>query len=208
MFGNTLFSSFLSVHLNEQYDVNDEQMGYYIMFDSAAYLPSALLLPIIFRRVPGKLQFIICFLVTAVGQSMIGTSEILHYPEKLGLILTGMFISGFIISINFIQVLPEVMSETQIEYKIIDGANPELDGILSDTQSAIYDLFIKLGALLGPIVGAALYNEFGYRRTMDVWMISLLVISLIYIIFNCGCSLFKKNKNKLEQLQKLKELSE
>jgi len=33
---------------------------------------------------------------------MIGTSEILHYPEKLPLILTGMFIQGFIISINFI----------------------------------------------------------------------------------------------------------
>ena len=28
---------------------------------------------------------------------MIGTSQILHFPEKLGLILTGMFISGFII---------------------------------------------------------------------------------------------------------------
>jgi hypothetical protein len=48
----------------------------------------------------------------------------LHYPEKLGLILTGMFISGFIISLNFVQVLPEVMSETQIKYKIIEGANP------------------------------------------------------------------------------------
>ncbi len=44
------------------------------MFDSAAYLPSALLLPLIFKKVPGKLQFIICLLVTAIGQSMIGTS--------------------------------------------------------------------------------------------------------------------------------------
>jgi hypothetical protein len=33
-----------------------------------------------------------------------------------------MFISGFIISLNFVQVLPEVMSETQIKYKIIEGA--------------------------------------------------------------------------------------
>lgn len=55
MFGNTLFSSFLSVHLNSKYGVDDQEMGFYIMFDSAAYLPSALLLPIIFRKIPGKL---------------------------------------------------------------------------------------------------------------------------------------------------------
>ena len=50
------------------------------------------------------------------------------------------------------------MNEIQLEYKIIKGADPELDGILSDTESAILDLFLKLGALIGPVLGAILYS--------------------------------------------------
>jgi hypothetical protein len=55
------------------------------------------------------------------------------------------------------------------------------------------DLFIKLSSLIGPIFGAVLYKFMGYRKTLDIWMISLFTISIFYAIFNCGINVFKNN---------------
>ena len=62
-----------------------------------------------------------------------------------------------------------------------------------DTQSAMIDLFMNLGALIGPILGGFLHSKICYRHAMDVWMMSLIVITFIYAIFNCGFDIFKKS---------------
>ena len=122
----------------------------------------------------------------SIGYMLLGPSNIFNIPDYIGLIIFGMILIGFFVSIGFIQPLPDIMIETQIKFKIIGGSNPELDGILCDTLSAIYDLFIQLGSLLGPLVGGIIYQYKGYKFTMDLWMIILFVLAVIYSVFNCG----------------------
>jgi hypothetical protein len=42
-------------------------MGYFMLFHCAPYLPAALFLPYILKKVPAKLQFVIAFLVSSIG---------------------------------------------------------------------------------------------------------------------------------------------
>jgi hypothetical protein len=55
MIGETIFSSFLSLHLNKNYNVSEDEMGFYMLFHCAPYLPAALILPALFIKVPAKL---------------------------------------------------------------------------------------------------------------------------------------------------------
>jgi dipeptide/tripeptide permease len=49
-----------------------------------------------------------------------------------------------------------------------------------------------MGSLLGPIVGGTIYQYYGYKFTMDLWMISLFITIIIYAVFNCGLHPIKK----------------
>jgi hypothetical protein len=54
MVGETIFSTFLSLHLNKNFNVSEDEMGYYMLFHCAPYLPAALFLPALLIKVPAK----------------------------------------------------------------------------------------------------------------------------------------------------------
>jgi hypothetical protein len=41
--------------LEQNYGVNEDKMGYYMLFHCAPYLPAALILPYALKRIPAKL---------------------------------------------------------------------------------------------------------------------------------------------------------
>ena len=90
------------MHLSKKYEISDDKMGYFMLFHCAPYLPAALILPYLLKRIPAKLQFVIAFFVSSIGQGLMGTSYILGYPEKIEIICSGMIILGFIIAILII----------------------------------------------------------------------------------------------------------
>ena len=137
MFSVCIFSSFMTVYLSDHYNIDDHSVGYFILCISFPYLPGALLIPLMFKKIPKKFLFVINFLIASFGYLLMGPSEMLKLPDNLILIIIGMVIIGFFSPIGFIYPLADAISEIQSRYKIIDGANPELDGFLSDTLSGI-----------------------------------------------------------------------
>ena len=61
-----------------------------------------------------------------------GPSKIFGLPESLLLIAIGLFLMGSTIAPIFVQTLPYVFLNTQLKYKIVEGANEKLDGYISD----------------------------------------------------------------------------
>jgi hypothetical protein len=41
--------------LEKKYEINEDKMGYYMLFHCAPYLPAALILPYALKRIPAKL---------------------------------------------------------------------------------------------------------------------------------------------------------
>jgi hypothetical protein len=60
--------------LEDKYKINEDNMGYYMLFHCAPYLPAALILPYALKRVPAKLQFVFAFYISFIGQGLMGTS--------------------------------------------------------------------------------------------------------------------------------------
>lgn len=55
MYNVSFFSSFLAIRFHDKYGVSDGDMGYYFAILSVAYLSSAVLTPIMFKKWPRKL---------------------------------------------------------------------------------------------------------------------------------------------------------
>ena len=66
-------ASFLSIRIKEL-GVDRTDIGYYYMFMVVPYLPMCILTPIIFKRVPKKLDYIISFIFTGIGLGLMGPS--------------------------------------------------------------------------------------------------------------------------------------
>ena len=95
MYNVSFFNSFLSVELTNEHGVNKEDMGYYFSILSFSYLCSAIIIPIAFKKVPRKVQFIICFALTSVAMALMGPSKLLGFPKSLTCILMGLPMLGF-----------------------------------------------------------------------------------------------------------------
>jgi MFS family permease len=208
MYNVSFFNSFFSVELTNEFGVKDEDMGYYFSILSFSYLSSAILIPIFFKKVPRKAQFVICFCLTSVSMAFMGPSKLLGFPKSLTFILIGLPMLGFFQALCFIPSLPEAIEVYQNEFKIVEGVSPALDNKLNDVVSSAYGLFYNLSSLVGPILGGAMFDIFGYRTTLDINMFLELIAVGIFFYYNCGLDVVKKNEIFLEDMAKLKEVSD
>lgn len=77
-------------------------MGYFILCISFPYLPGSLILPVLLKNVPKKLQFVLSLSMICFGYMLFGPSNLLSLPDYLGFIIAGMIIIGFFVPIGFI----------------------------------------------------------------------------------------------------------
>lgn len=60
-----------------------------------------------------------------------------------------------------VKTLPNVFLITQLKYKIIEKIDDELDNAISVHQSCLYRLIGSTFGMLGPFIGAQLYESIG-----------------------------------------------
>lgn len=80
MYNVGFFNSFLAVELTGVYGIPSQDMGYYFSILSFAYLASAIIIPVAFKNIPRKLQFITCFGLTSVSMMLMGPSKLFGFP--------------------------------------------------------------------------------------------------------------------------------
>ena len=108
MYNISFFTPFLAVKL-KTYDLSDSQIGFCFGMASFPYFLSAISQPFLMKNVPRKVQFVACYIVSACSFALMGPSTLFHLPDKLFLLLIGMFFLGFIQALVFIPSLPEAI---------------------------------------------------------------------------------------------------
>ena len=94
----------------------------------------------------------------------------------------------------FIPILPEMIERMQVDLKIAEGEDEAVDTILNDKINDAYGLVYALANFLSPIIGAALEKKFGQQSTCDYIAYMNLSFGLVFLIFNCGVTMFSENK--------------
>jgi len=78
-------------------------------------------------------------------------------------------------------------------------------------MGALFSFTYNFSGLFAPIIGGLLYDNLdindgnlSYRKTMDVTMFFELFMALFFIIFNCGCSVYAKDRQLKEDIKEMK----
>jgi len=138
--------------------------------------------------------------ISSVGFALMGPSYLLDLPDSKTLIMIGLPIVGFIQALVFIPSLPEAIEVTQQKYKIVEKSNIEFDDKMNDTMGALFSLVYNFSGLFAPIIGGLMYDNFSsdgtlsYRKTMDANAIFELIMAFFFILGNCGCSVYAKDR--------------
>jgi MFS family permease len=101
-----------------------------------------------------------------------------------------MFLLGGSQALVFVPAMPEAIEAFQLEYSIIEGMNPKLDNKLNDAISGVATQISNVSSLFGPILGGALYDNYGNQVTMNINMIALWVMAFFFAVFSCGCNVY------------------
>jgi predicted MFS family arabinose efflux permease len=186
MYNMSFFSPFLSTHLSKDYNFSDTQVACCFLLASIPYFCAVMTYPFLTKKIPRKLQFVICFCFSALAFLLMGPSKLLRMPNKAWLLLVGLFILGFVQALVFIPTLPEAIDCIQVKYLIVEGFDTDLDGKLSDCIASLYAQLYNLAALVGPVLGGALCQLVEYQYTMDIHMFAELIVAILFAVFNCG----------------------
>uniref|UniRef100_A0A7S3CIL2 Uncharacterized protein n=2 Tax=Strombidium rassoulzadegani TaxID=1082188 RepID=A0A7S3CIL2_9SPIT len=200
-------TGFIAVHLEDNFKIDEDKLGYYVSGFTFPYLFSSLLVPVLLKNVARKLQFVSALAFLAVGLIFVGPSLLLGLPEKLYLVMIGLCSNVMVVSVFFVQSIPEIVDALHLKYKIVEGLDDELDDLINDKVSGLYNTVTCLSSLICPIVFGGLYDLVGYRETIDIMMIFILLLTLIFAVFNCGFSFVKRDIEQKEKLRELQRIS-
>ena len=106
---------------------------------------------------------------------MCGPSNLL--PDRLFIIIIGLFGLGFSVFFQLVPILPLIQSEIVRQF----GSEQAMQ--MTDSTSALYTIFGQSGNLIGPLISQESQNMLGYRATSDViFTLSLIVLILFGIL--------------------------
>ena len=146
---------------------------------------------------PRRFQFVLAFIGCTIGTVLMGPT---FMPDKLIIVCAGMGILGVVQTLSMIPSLPEAIDQTTVRFRIVHGVDESLDSAINDTLSCLYTIVYCASSLVSPIVGGKLFDMYGYKATTQIIAIAMVAITAIYLVFNCGFSVFEKHKQHVEVL--------
>lgn len=178
----------LSKYLTDHFDVSENVVGYYFSIGCFTYAFASPFVGLLCSRIPRRYVTLAAFLMVAISMYLLGPSELLDFPDKLGLTLAGIGFLGFSVSFVFVPLLPEIVSAVSEKEGI------EQTPFLCDKASGIFNSAYGIGNCLAPLVGAALTQNLGFRYTCDIMGFSSLAFFFIYFFFAVLPALMQKPK--------------
>ena len=126
------FHSFLSIHLKDKFGVSESLIGIMFSIYPFAFLIGCNLTPYLLKNIPPSVQFYVCFIFLGIGAVCMGPSKLFGLDENLIYLQTGLVIWGLFNAPVFINILPYVYLNTQVEFNIVEKYDKKLDGIIAD----------------------------------------------------------------------------
>lgn len=154
------------------------------MIMPAIYIPTSIMV----QRVPNGVEkrailITACFL-SFFANLFVGPSEIFDFPNSVQYMILGQAFHGLLDPFILIPTLPE-MIESVLPYY------PEsADAQINDLSSGIFNMFLGIGQVIGPLFGSYVTSHYGFRYCSDLVSVIRLVFAIMYYMFGEGTKAF------------------
>lgn len=136
------------------------------------------------KLIDRKLIIMIGTLFCATGAVLIGPSEHLGIPQKLGIITTGCAFLGIGAACVFPNALPEICFQVNKVFKL----NKEFN---NNFAAGIFRLMQGFGQITGPLLGTFITEKYKFSSMTDVLALAWIGYGILYFIFGGGIDAIK-----------------
>ena len=186
MFQTTFFTSYLSLYVKEQFNVNSGMLGMLYSLTALSYVVCCVLAPMFLGSVPPRIQLSSSIWSLMITFILFGPSPTLGLPNKYWIMCISSIFSGYGFCMPSILFTRVVKDRLTLKYKIVEGSNDALEKRLNDLNSLAFLVAQTFGTLIAPLIGALTYEWKGHRLTCDIFAVSYLVISILMTVFYTG----------------------
>jgi len=109
--------------------------------------------------------------------------------------IVGQVVRGFVEPYVIVPTLPEMIDVALVKY-------PDDEIAVNDLSSGVFNSFLGIGQVAGPLFGALMTEAYGFRVTTDVMGIITLIYALVYFVVGEGPAAFKQSKCKKKKTVK------
>ena len=141
----------------------------------AAYIPSAVAIEYLPKHWDKRLVIICGMICCALSLFCVGPSTLMESGDAtMRIMVAGQILLGLFIPVGLILALPS-MVESVIQYY------PNQVTRINNLSSGVFNTANGLGEVIGPMFGAAMYEDYGFRTTSDVTALITFGYVLIFI---------------------------
>lgn len=117
----------------------------------------------------------------------VGPSKLFHFPNTIWFLSLGQVFRGIIDPFILVPSLPEMIETALPLYPA------SCESQINDISSGLFNMFLGLGQILGPMFGALITEKHGFQTCCDYVAIICLVFSVLYYVVCDGHGAFKKS---------------
>ena len=110
-----------------------------------------------------------------------------NFPDSIWIMALGQALHGVVDPFILVPSLPEMIDSVIDKY-------PDDEILVNDLSSAIFNCFLGIGQISGPLYGSLMTEYFNFRLTSDYVAILCLFFAVVYFTFCRGPAAFVESK--------------
>lgn len=179
----------LAVRVKE-FHLSQVQVGLFFVVMPSTYIPTSVLVQQVPNGIHKRVLLICASLAAFVANLFVGPSELFDFPNSIVLMIIGQAMRGVTDPFTLVPCLPEMIESVLPHYP------PNAECEINNLSSGIFNMFLGLGQILGPMLGAELTRMYGFRSCCDIWAVICLIYSISFYVFANGKQAFRSSKWK------------
>lgn len=122
---------------------------------------------------------IIASVLSFFGNLFVGPSKLFNFHDSVWMAVVGQIAHGIVDPFILVPSLPEMIESVIPHY-------PGQEETINDLSSGLFNMFLGIGQVIGPLFGAIVTDMYGYKQCADTVAILSLLFAVLYYIFAEG----------------------
>lgn len=163
----------------KDFGFTDTQTGVFFAILPVCYFASGFVIQFQPKWIDNKVYLILGSVSMIIGLLLTGPSQLLNLPESPVCMIIGVVLVGFSCPQLQVYALPEMITHASVMY-------PNQEEEVSAYCASIFNTFLGVGQIAGPLFGSNLSTFIGFPLTEDIAAIIMTVYVVIYFFFVKG----------------------
>ena len=160
----------------KQFNLSQVEIGFFFIIMPIFYIPTSMWVQNVPNGIEKRMILIVASFLSFFTNLWVGPSLMFPMPNKMWVMMVGQAIRGIVDPFLLIPSLPEMIECQLSRYP------PSVHTQINDISSGMFNMFLGIGQISGPLFGAIVTEYYGFQNCCDSVSIICLTFSILYYI--------------------------